>query len=404
MANEKQKRSELKSYFVKNAIPTEQNFSDLIDSMLSQADDGIFKLPDDPLSIVAAGGVDSQKKTLYLYEDYTAESTPSWVVSLNPRSDPGDASTARAGLSIGDADGESRLFIDRSTGNIGVGTVTPAARLQVVGGAIMPAIGQDESAGINFEKYEGGGTEDGAWLRYYSSYSEQMRFVIGVGNDPSDHMAIMASGRLGINTVDPGYKIHMLTDHTVCVQGDREYLHLRLESSEGNDSRIAISNKKGGMLSLSTGGKNNAMVITRDGNVGIGFDSSSYPLMVNGESWFHGKMTVTRTLTVGDTPVQRIESGQVHAQRGDSDGWGLYADQSGIRTTTRAVTFASEFADTPTVTVAVSHLDCVADRNTRISVYTESVTTSGFSIVYKTWGDSRVYGVTASWIAHGPAA
>ena len=47
-------RTDLKSFFVKNAIPTEGNFADLIDSQLNQAVDGVFKMEGEPLSIVAA--------------------------------------------------------------------------------------------------------------------------------------------------------------------------------------------------------------------------------------------------------------------------------------------------------------------------------------------------------------
>ena len=36
-------RSQLKAYFVKNAIPTESNFVDLIDGMVNPKDDGIVK-------------------------------------------------------------------------------------------------------------------------------------------------------------------------------------------------------------------------------------------------------------------------------------------------------------------------------------------------------------------------
>ena len=35
-------------------------------------------------------------------------------------------------------------------GNVGIGTQTPAARLQVTGGAIMPATGNSNQAGIQF--------------------------------------------------------------------------------------------------------------------------------------------------------------------------------------------------------------------------------------------------------------
>ncbi len=41
-------RQELRSRFVRNAIPTEMDFADLINAGLNQADDGLLKLPDQP--------------------------------------------------------------------------------------------------------------------------------------------------------------------------------------------------------------------------------------------------------------------------------------------------------------------------------------------------------------------
>jgi hypothetical protein len=47
----KPNRATLKSYFVKNAIPTADNFADLIDGLINQQDDGIAKLPGEPLRL-----------------------------------------------------------------------------------------------------------------------------------------------------------------------------------------------------------------------------------------------------------------------------------------------------------------------------------------------------------------
>jgi hypothetical protein len=125
-------RSDLKSYFVKNAIPTEGNFADLIDSQLNQAQDGVFKPDGEALSVVAAPG--AQKRALRLYASYPA-SNPDWMISLNPAQDPADAATARSGLGIIDGAGRTRLFIDAATGQIGVGTNAPQVALDVVGAA-----------------------------------------------------------------------------------------------------------------------------------------------------------------------------------------------------------------------------------------------------------------------------
>ncbi|HEU5218313.1 MAG TPA: hypothetical protein VFU23_06630 [Gemmatimonadales bacterium] len=113
-------RTDLKSYFVKNAIPTEGNFADLIDSGLNQAQDGVFKLEGEPLTIVAAAG--AQKRALRLYSVYPA-ANPDWMVNLTPALDPANAATtSRPGLGIADATGNTRLLIEAGTGRIGLGT------------------------------------------------------------------------------------------------------------------------------------------------------------------------------------------------------------------------------------------------------------------------------------------
>lgn len=130
----KRNRKELKSYFVKNAIPTQSNFSEFIDAMLNQKEDGIVKLPGDPLSIEAAGDDTSQKKAINFYRNFTDEK-PSWTLSLNPRTDPAKPETGRLGFSINDGEGNSRLFIDRSTGNVGIGTTSPEEKLHLYSGS-----------------------------------------------------------------------------------------------------------------------------------------------------------------------------------------------------------------------------------------------------------------------------
>jgi len=100
-------RAELKSYFVKNSIPTESNFAELIEGMLNQKDDGIVKLPDNPLCIEAAGNETSSKNVLKFYRNFE-ESNPDWIFNLNPRSDPDDPDTAKLGFNISDGGGNSQ--------------------------------------------------------------------------------------------------------------------------------------------------------------------------------------------------------------------------------------------------------------------------------------------------------
>jgi hypothetical protein len=153
MEIDKRSRAELKQYFVMNAIPTDQNFAELIDGMLNQKEDGIAKLPGNPLSIEASGDDTSQKKVLHFYKSF-ADPDPTWVLSLNPRQNPNDPATAKPGLSIGDSAGNSRLFIDRDTSKLGLGTITPRGKLDVPQGDVF--VGKTLNISAPADSYDGG--------------------------------------------------------------------------------------------------------------------------------------------------------------------------------------------------------------------------------------------------------
>lgn len=117
-------RDTLKGYFVKNAIPTEANFAALIDGLINQKDDGIAKLPGQPLSLQPDQNDTGLEKVINFYKKFGDEK-PAWTLSLNPQAKPG--------WSVGDAEGSSKLFIDESSGNVGVGTSEPRAKFHVSG-------------------------------------------------------------------------------------------------------------------------------------------------------------------------------------------------------------------------------------------------------------------------------
>ena len=125
-------RPTLKGYFAKNTIPTAGNFADLIDGVLNQREDGITKPPGEPLSIQADPG--SQNRAINFYRSFS-DPKATWTLSLNPWADPANLANAKAGFSISDATGNSRLFIDETTGNIGIGTVDPGTFQLLVQGA-----------------------------------------------------------------------------------------------------------------------------------------------------------------------------------------------------------------------------------------------------------------------------
>jgi len=60
-------RSALRSYFITNSIPTQENFQDFIDSVLNQAEDGIQKIQGGPVAVQAQG---AGEDLLFFYKSF----------------------------------------------------------------------------------------------------------------------------------------------------------------------------------------------------------------------------------------------------------------------------------------------------------------------------------------------
>jgi hypothetical protein len=133
MGTNNRSRTDLKAYFVTNAIPTQGQFGDLIDGVLNLKDDGIAR-PEggSPLGIAASGEDLGERRVLQFFDKFT-DGKSEWSLSLRPRVNPNTSSARRSGLAVADVDSKTRLFLDSATGNVGVGTVEPAARLHVAG-------------------------------------------------------------------------------------------------------------------------------------------------------------------------------------------------------------------------------------------------------------------------------
>lgn len=99
---------------------------------------------------------------------------------------------------------------NQTDARVGIGTANPLAKLHVVGGAIMPTAGNSATSGIMFPSDPGGGAGDSAWLRYYPRPGESTTLEIGVSNDADDHIALMPSGSVGVNTTAPEGKLQII--------------------------------------------------------------------------------------------------------------------------------------------------------------------------------------------------
>ena len=66
------------------------------------------------------------------------------------------------------------------------------------------------------------------------------------------------------------------------------------------------------------------------------------------------------------------------------------------------VVFSEKYMSMPNVYVSVSMLDMSNNANIRADLQAEDVTTSGFNIVFRTWGDTQVARCRVAWQSIGP--
>lgn len=76
----------------------------------------------------------------------------------------------------------------------------------------------------------------------------------------------------------------------------------------------------------------------------------------------------------------------------------------GPRKSTYRIAFDEEFEEPPTVHISMNMWDTDVASNQRLDVQASDITTSGFEIEFRTWGDTRIARVRVGWLAIGPVA
>jgi hypothetical protein len=189
-------RSTLKSYFIKGAIPKESDFADLIDSMLIQDEDAVFKTANDPLSIKATG---AEEALLNFYRAEQGNNTLTWQMKQKPNG-------AKPGLSIADSAG-TRLYIESGSGNVGIGLQTPKTRLHVQGRLRVSESDGANGSGV-LELANGSKTNyvftDGATGHLYLRTDTRTNHIILQDSD--------TQGNVGIGTTDVKAKLTVRGD------------------------------------------------------------------------------------------------------------------------------------------------------------------------------------------------
>ena len=105
--------------------------------------------------------------------------------------------------------------------------------------------------------------------------------------------------------------------------------------------------------------------------------------------------------------MKRIQSGKVGIMKGSrvlfsdfADGGVMWTGQ-GDRESRHIISFKEAFKETPVVMTSIGMWDMDHKHNSRADVQAENVTATGFQLVFRTWGDTRVARVRADWVAIG---
>ena len=82
------------------------------------------------------------------------------------------------------------------------------------------------------------------------------------------------------------------------------------------------------------------------------------------------------------------------------DGGAMWTGE-GPREMRREIIFSSPFLTTPVVQVALSMWDLDQATNARVDLTADGICEQGFTLVFRTWGDTRVARARADWMAIG---
>ena len=95
-----------------------------------------------------------------------------------------------------------------------------------------------------------------------------------------------------------------------------------------------------------------------------------------------------------------IDQGSVVLFSDFEDGGEMWTG-NGPRAMRKKIRFAEEYLSAPVMHVSMSMWDMDQKTNQRADIQAEDVTAKGFSIVFRTWGDTRVARVRADWMSIG---
>jgi hypothetical protein len=241
--------------------------------------------------------------------------------------------SAQSVLAI-DIGGTPRFIID-SSGNVGVGTTSPATQLQINSSAATYS-DQLRIRNTNFGNADigvGSGimaiATDMANIAFYTSSNLG---TTGSSVPSNERLRIDSSGNVGIGTTSPAYKLTVQSDGTGgtvlgsfinSTVSNNNYAQLYLGKGVSTDNCGTISYVPNSTSSLSTlrlglYGSSDTLSINGSGNVGIGTTSPTSKLHVSGTANITGNLTLS---------VQSYFVASTITNSGGSYSWDLNTNQ-----------------------------------------------------------------------------
>jgi len=239
------------------------------------------------------------------------------------------------------------------SGNVGIGTLSPAGSLQVVGGVLARG-GPPGSSGVNNNGYMFAGNNGDAdsgmsssangQIEFYNNSVEAMRIVngsVGIGTvNPAAPLDVFGANgfpqlRISVPTNSP-YGAFLSIDASAAA-GGKNYLIFSTGNSAGEgQGKLVIQNHSDGVP---------VMGITSNGNVGIGTLNPASKLQVVGNIQL-GNGGASYAASAPEN--LRIVRGTIGSTGAIIKGSGFTVTHPGTGTYT--VTFTTPFSDVPTIT------------------------------------------------------
>ena len=187
----------------------------------------------------------------------------------------------------------SAIYIDSSS-NVGIGTTSPVAKLEVEGGDHSLQLSTTSSTGSPYVSFNQAGarrsfiqhTDSGDFLKLASEYGG-ISFFTGTGGSETQKMTILSGGNVGIGTTDPNYMLHLGGATVGAVNGQLAFGDVANVPSGLIQGYRVDGSYKGELrflTSASGGTVTQRMVIDENGDVGIGTTSPGQKLHVVGNA------------------------------------------------------------------------------------------------------------------------